>query len=268
MKTCKDCNIEKEFECFSIRILKNGTITYRNQCKSCCSKKEKERRNNNLEAFKKKDKEYYEKNKESLLVKSKIYQEINREKLKESKKQYYQKNIEKIKEYHSENKTKRNERIKNKRKTNPLFAIKESLRARIHETLNKKNTSTFTLIGISNKNLKVWIESQFDQQMKWENYCTYWVIDHVIPVSFYDLTSKDEQLKCFNWTNLRPLEKIKNMEKSDKILIDEIQNHINTIKNHLIINEGYQAYYENSMWQRVELWYGKNSTDEENFMIF
>jgi len=104
--------------------------------------------------------------------------------------------------------------------------------------------------------------------MNWNNYNDYWVIDHVIPLSFFNIINENEKLICTNWINLRPYEKKENMKKSNKIIISEILNHIKLLKQISLLNEGYQTYYENSMWQRLELWYGKNSTDEENFKDF
>jgi len=266
MKTCRICEKEKDFNEFHERKLKYG-IGYRNECKECRCNIEKQRRQNNIEEFKKKDKEYYQKNKETHKKKSKEYTIKNHDKIILNKKYYYQKNKEKIRIYHLQNKTKRNSRIKLRRKEYPIFSIKESIRARIHEALNKKkiSTSNLTLIGINNINLKKWIEYQFNDKMNWENYGSYWVIDHVIPVSFFNLINNFEKLICNNWTNLRPLEKKENIIKSNKILVDEILNHIKILNQISLLNTGYQAYLESSMWRRVELRYGKNSTDEENF---
>ena len=52
--------------------------------------------------------------------------------------------------------------------------------------------------------------------MNWDNYGTYWVMDHIIPLS--SATNEDELYKLCNYTNLQPLEKIANIKKSDKIL--------------------------------------------------
>jgi len=265
MKTCRICKKEKELSEFHERKLKNG-IGYRNECKECRCNTEKQRRQNNIEEFKKRDKEYYEKNKKINNKKSKEYSIKNHEKIIENKKNYYEKNKEKIRIYHLQNKTKRNTRIKLRKKQNPIFSIKESIRTRIHEALNKKiSNTTIKLFGTSNENLKKWIEYQFDDKMNWENYSSYWVIDHVIPVAFFNLFDNFEKLICNNWTNLRPLEKKRNIVKSNKILVDEILNHIKILNQISLLNKGYQAYLESSMWRRVELRYGKNSTDEENF---
>jgi len=65
--------------------------------------------------------------------------------------------------------------------------------------------------------LKKWIEWQFNSNMTWENYGSYWHIDHVIPCSQYEL-NKD----VFKWNNLRPLEKFKNLSKNNKIIQNDI----------------------------------------------
>jgi hypothetical protein len=253
MKSCTTCGVSKDFSLFS----KN-----KNSCKECRSKKESERRMNNLEKYKQKDKEYYEKNKEVVLAKNKEYRQGKGEEIKENKKKYYQENKEEIKKYHEANKEKRNEKKRLKFKTDIDFRIKETLKSRIGDVLkNKKIHKTNILIGTSKQILKNWLYHQFDENQSWDNYGEYWHIDHVIPIDFFDLSIEREQLICFNWSNLRPLQKNENMEKSNKILKDEILNHIFILKSY----DGYQANYENSWWRRVELRYGNNSEDKEDF---
>lgn len=41
--------------------------------------------------------------------------------------------------------------------------------------------------------------------MNWNNYGTYWNIDHIEPCCSFDLTIKENQQKCFNYKNCRPL---------------------------------------------------------------
>ena len=41
-------------------------------------------------------------------------------------------------------------------------------------------------------------------------------IDHIKPCAKFDLTKKEEQEKCFHYTNLQPLWAIDNMMKSNK----------------------------------------------------
>jgi hypothetical protein len=71
---------------------------------------------------------------------------------------------------------------------------------------NNKNNKTIMLLGCTVPDLRVYLESKFLPTMSWENYGrTGWHIDHIIPCSSFNFTNKDDQLKCFHYTNLQPL---------------------------------------------------------------
>jgi hypothetical protein len=53
--------------------------------------------------------------------------------------------------------------------------------------------------------------------MSWSNHGTIWEIDHIKPVSSFDLTDEDQQKQCFHYTNLQPLTKKENRTKSNKL---------------------------------------------------
>ena len=72
------------------------------------------------------------------------------------------------------------------------------------------------LVGCSIDNLILWIENQFDGDMKWENYGSYWHIDHIKPCAMFDLTDEKQCLECFNYSNLQPLRASENMKKGAK----------------------------------------------------
>jgi len=97
--------------------------------------------------------------------------------------------------------------------------IKDSL---IPHNMNKEH-KTIKLIGCTILFLKKWLEFNFVAGMNWENYGK-WHIDHVKPCKSYNLENIDEQLKCFNWTNLQPLWAIDNIKKSGTVDIDLINN--------------------------------------------
>ena len=44
----------------------------------------------------------------------------------------------------------------------------------------------------------------------------WWHIDHVKPCNSFDLSDPQQQLECYNWTNLQPLRADKNISKRDK----------------------------------------------------
>ena len=109
---------------------------------------------------------------------------------------------------------------------NPRSRILAALRS----TNVKKSAHTIDLIGCSFQFLSEWLEWQFDEHMSWDNMGDYWHIDHVTPCASFNMAIEKEQFKCFNWENMRPLYKIENMEKHDKILPDVILNQENKVK--------------------------------------
>ena len=58
-------------------------------------------------------------------------------------------------------------------------------------------------------------EKQFDENMNWDNYGTYWQIDHILPQAAvpYDSLEHPNFQKCWALENLRPLEASENLSK-------------------------------------------------------
>ena len=108
----------------------------------------------------------------------------------------------------------------NRYKNDPIYLIKNRIRTRfytyIKRGLAEKKVRTSELIGCSWKYLKNHIEKQFKPKMKWSNYGK-WHIDHIKPMSQYDLRKVDEQYKCCNYKNLQPLWAKENLSKGDRI---------------------------------------------------
>jgi hypothetical protein len=53
--------------------------------------------------------------------------------------------------------------------------------------------------------------------MTWQNYGSAWHIDHILPLSSYDLADPNQQREAFHYTNLQPLWAHDNMAKSDTV---------------------------------------------------
>lgn len=86
-----------------------------------------------------------------------------------------------------------------------------------YNKLTKKNR-TFVLLGYSVFDLKKHLESQFTSEMSWDNYGSYWHIDHKIPKSF--ATNEKELIELFKLDNLQPLEAKTNISKHNKYVAD------------------------------------------------
>jgi hypothetical protein len=78
-----------------------------------------------------------------------------------------------------------------------------------------KTGSAVSDLGCSIEELKKYIETKFLEGMTWENYGK-WHIDHIIPLSKFNLSDREELLKAVNYTNLQPLWAEDNMKKSNK----------------------------------------------------
>ena len=100
-------------------------------------------------------------------------------------------------------------------KKNPDKKIARSISSRIRQSL-KKQMSSREYTGCDYDTLKAHIEAQFVDDMCWENYGQYgWHLDHIKPVSAFDLSDPAEALACFNYKNLQPLWWYDNLSKSD-----------------------------------------------------
>lgn len=80
----------------------------------------------------------------------------------------------------------------------------------------KKTQRTLWYFGCTHQFLRSYLEQRFKPGMTWENRGSAWEIDHIIPLSSFDLTSKSDQRRCNHYTNLRPLWKAENRAKSDR----------------------------------------------------
>lgn len=81
----------------------------------------------------------------------------------------------------------------------------------------RKGTKVHPLCGISGVKLREWIESKFTKSMTWENYGKRWHLDHIFPISRFDLSDPEQVKVACNWQNLQPLLRRANARKSNKI---------------------------------------------------
>lgn len=214
-KKCISCDTTQYVSEFHTINKKSGHVYIVNNCKNCekIRKKKPEYVQRSLERHK----EYYKENRDQMITKSKSYYDENRDKVKKYQCEYH-KRPDVVK--------KRKKKRYDRRQENEEYRIMCNLSARITKLLKTmKSTKSIKLIGCTIPEFKKWIEWQFDSNMSWDNYGTYWHIDHVTPCNSFNLANLEEQFICFHWSNCRPLEKTKNIVKSDSVIPIQILLH-------------------------------------------
>jgi hypothetical protein len=84
---------------------------------------------------------------------------------------------------------------------------------------NQKIGSAVKDLGCSIEELKIYLESKFQEGMSWDNWSLKgWHIDHIKPLASFDLTDRNQLIQAYYYTNLQPLWAKDNMAKSDKII--------------------------------------------------
>jgi hypothetical protein len=150
--------------------------------------------------------EYRIKNKIKKAKKQKKWADQNREKYRDTLRKYRDNNREQI-----------NKDSKVRLKEDVDYKIRRNLRSRLSCAVLRryKKTSAVRDLGCSVEELRSYLESKFQPGMTWDNYGE-WHIDHVRPLSDFDLTNPVQQKEACYYLNLQPLWAIDNLKKSDK----------------------------------------------------
>ena len=149
----------------------------------------------------------------------KAWKDKNPEKVKEMHRknnlQYRQRNKEKIKLYQTAY-------CRNRRWQDKKYRIDRNVSLAIYKSLYgaKNGRKWQSLVGYKTQELLKHLEKQFDDNMTWDNYGSYWEIDHIKPKSLFKYQNpEDEEFKkCWALDNLQPLEKTANRAKRDRII--------------------------------------------------
>jgi hypothetical protein len=136
--------------------------------------------------------------------------------------------MNKCKECHRK---KHREYMINRKIKDPLFKFISNYRTRVYKILNKiKTQSTKELLGEDISIIKKWLEFSFTKEMTFNNQGSIWHVDHVIPISKFQVKNEEDVIECFNWKNLCPLLKRDNITKKDNILTYQVKEHINKLR--------------------------------------
>ncbi len=179
-----------------------------------------------------KQREYYERNKEAVLARKKEWREQNKDKVSAYNKEYGSTHKEEINAAAARRRAADPEKHRNYYKAwyeqnrNPdsahrprtgyvsrkeRYANDENyrIRARVHADMWKitrgilKGGKVMQAIGCTLDELSRWIEQQFEPGMDFDNLGE-WEVDHVKPLSTFDLSDAAQYAEALHYTNLRP----------------------------------------------------------------
>lgn len=106
----------------------------------------------------------------------------------------------------------------------PQFLLSKRSRTRLRSALRmvniQKSKRTKDYIGCSYAFLKKHIESQFRDGMTWDKPNSFH-IDHIRPVSSFNLLDPEQLKQAFHWTNLQPLTPEENMKKGARFPLQD-----------------------------------------------
>jgi hypothetical protein len=140
----------------------------------------------------------------------------------EKQREYNKKYNDKLKESNPMEFYRRRRSYGKKQMEKPLNRIKANFRNRFKDQFRfyrrTKKDSMSSMIGCSWAFFASWLESKFTKKMKWQNYGSYWHVDHIEPLASFDHSDDEHIRKAWHYTNLRPLEAKANMRKSDNII--------------------------------------------------
>lgn len=122
-----------------------------------------------------------------------------------------------------------------------LLLFSSGVRSYINNAFKKfggKESKTFDIIGISDEDLRKYIESLFEDGMTWENRGNWeglwdpenpkWHLDHIFPLSA--AKNKEEAQKLWHYTNLRPMWGNENLSKLNKHDPEELERYLKETK--------------------------------------
>lgn len=199
MKICSNCKIEKLETDFSLRPGRKKGKGIRSNCKDCS---------------KKKTANWRLRNPKRAVAKSLEWNKNNPEKFKLNRQMYYERNRERI-----------NDQARQRCKIDINYRLRKLLRGRIRDALHGKYKpgSSVRDLGCTVADLKLHLESKFynnplnNKIMSWDNLGS-WHIDHIKPLSSFNLKNREEFVKACNFTNLQPLWQRDNLSKGAKVL--------------------------------------------------
>lgn len=205
-KRCCTCKLEKDVSLFGKSTGQKDGL--RKRCKEC---------NNKGNA------EYRARHPEASAAASANWAKRNPEKVKEKQRRFVDRkganySAEVMAKWRSENPDRHKENDLRYRSL-PHVRVHRTIRERLRNILRGKSKGTFDHFDFTRDQLIRHLEQQFTNGMSWDNFGD-WHIDHITPLSSFDISSEDDPNLKSAWclSNLRPLWAEENLRKHAKIV--------------------------------------------------
>lgn len=206
MKVCKKCGENRELTQFVKN--RNKPDGLHSVCKSCTkiykAKYYKENKEGILQGFRERYKEDPDRYKEA----ENRRRRENREVYNQRSLSYQKKNKDRVNQRHREWESKQ-------RECNEQFKLRSYIRQNLNNALKRDSVKCIAAqhLGCSIVFYKDYLSKQFKDGMNWENRGVLWNVDHIIPLSAFDLTDSDQLIKACHYTNTQPLYIVENNKK-------------------------------------------------------
>ena len=170
----------------------------------------------------------------------KPFSEFNKKLDSKDKLQYYCKSCsnQSISNWDKNNRTHRNKYLRKKYANEEHYKLAKNLRDRLRKALlkqlTKKNDKTEELLGISYSEFKNYIEFLMTPEITWKSVS----LDHVQPLSSFNLTNPEQLKQASNYTNIQPLLKSDNCKKGSRL-----HDHDIAIQRNNVYEYEYYKYY-------------------------
>lgn len=193
MKKCTKCGKKKDLSMFHKSQDQRDGLKPR--CKVC----------RNIES-----KKYYDEN-EEVYERKRVFVVVNKELVAASKKAWWKLNKKRTLLQQKAYK-------KISYKNNIQLRLMATLRRRLYSALKgkAKQGSAVRDLGCTPEQFKRYLESKFQNGMTWDNYGK-WHIDHIMPLSSFDLTNYEQVKQACHYKNLQPLWAEDNLKKGVKL---------------------------------------------------
>lgn len=252
---CRECRNKKSAELKRIKRAKKlqekinqGIIKVPNDpiinfvCRGPCGlEKSKDQFRHNRKKCKDCEKKYGKEYRQGDIGKQKAikWTEENKNKMKQLQADWFQNNKDKI-----------NKKLSERLKNDKIFYFKHKMRSHILTSYKKGNeNSEIEYLNCNVKHMREWVKLNYDEKMNDENHGSYWHLEHVIPLNTFDYTNEQNKHLAFGWYNMSALEVTKNMNKKDKIDIQQLINHVGKLleyiekeENAIYETENFKAY--------------------------